>query len=49
MPEVHAADEEEDGNVVAKVTLTLLALGFGLGTDLAVGSNHVRGIIAPFK
>ena len=49
MLEVHAVDEEEDGNVVAKVTLTSLALGFGLGTVLVVGTNRARGNVAPLQ
>ena len=48
MDEVHAADEE-DGDVVAIVTLTLLALGFGLGAAFVVGINRARGNGALFQ
>ncbi len=49
MLEVHAVDEEEDGVVAAIVTLTLLALGFGLGAVLVVGTNRARGNVAPLQ
>ena len=49
MLEVHAVDEEEDGDVVAIVTLTLLALGFGLGAVFVVGTNRARGNVAPLQ
>ncbi len=49
MLEVHAVDEEEDGDVVAIVALKLLALGFGLGAVLVVGTNRARGNVAPLQ
>ena len=49
MDVAHAVDEEEDGDVVAIVTLTLLALGFGLGAAFVVGINRARGSVAPLQ
>ena len=49
MDVAHAVDEEEDGDVVAIVTLTLLALGFGLGAVFVVGANRARGNVAPLQ